>query len=358
LRDSLSLWHVPAKIIDGYQAELPDPWLKDGNVWEFRKPDKAVTVRFGGYIREEDVEGRRIFHHEGYQPVLAVPYDMPVAGYHNKTVNTLRLWSAEVMPLDTEEGPYSNRDYVKDMEYRKAVESISEILYPDDSQYEGRVLRLKQQYFMVSAGLQSIIRRYKKRHESLMDFHEKIALHINDTHPVVIVPELMRILIDEEGMTWDDAWRVTTNTVSYTNHTVMPEAFEKWPIDVFKELLPRIYMIVHEINERWCRELWNRYPGEWDRIREMAVLADGYVHMANLAVVGSYSVNGVAKIHTEILKKSVLKRFYEYAPSKFNNKTNGITHRRWLMKANPDLTGIISEKIGKAGWYMPRICFD
>ena len=360
--DSMASLHIPGhgcgiryrygmfrqKIVDGYQAELPDPWLKDGNVWEFRKPDKAVTVKFGGHIREEDVDGRRIFHHEGYQPVLAVPYDMPVAGYRNKTVNTLRLWSAEVMPLDTEEGPYSNRDYVKDMEYRRAVEAISEILYPDDSRYEGRVLRLKQQYFMVSAGLQSIIRRYKKRHGTLMDFHEKVALHINDTHPVVIVPELMRILIDEEGMTWDDAWRETTNTVSYTNHTVMPEAFEKWPIDVFKELLPRIHMIVYEINERWCRELWNRYPGEWDRIREMAVMADGYVHMANLAVVGSYSVNGVAKIHTEILKKSVLKRFYEYAPSKFNNKTNGITHRRWLMKANPELAGLINEEIGKS----------
>jgi len=336
------------KIVDGYQAELPDPWLKDGNVWEFRRPDKAVTVRFGGHIREEDVGGIRLFHHEGYQPVLAVPYDMPVAGYHNNTVNTLRLWSAEVMPIDTDEGPYSNSDYIQVMEYRRSVESISEILYPDDSRYEGRVLRLKQQYFMASAGLQSIVRRYKKRHGTLVDFHEKIALHINDTHPVVLVPELMRILIDEEGMTWDDAWLITTNTVSYTNHTVMPEAFEKWPIDVFKELLPRIHMIVYEINERWCHELWNRYPGEWDRIREMSIIADGFVHMANLAVVGSYSVNGVAKIHTEILKKSVLKRFYEYSPSKFNNKTNGITHRRWLMKANPDLSSLISEAIGKS----------
>ena len=358
--DSMASLHIPGngcgiryrygmfkqKIVDGYQAELPDPWLKDGNVWEFRRPDKAVTVKFGGQIREEDVDDRRVFHHEGYQEVLAVPYDMPVAGYHNNTVNTMRLWSAEVMPMDTDEGPYSTHDYVKAMEYRRAVESISEILYPDDSRYEGRVLRLKQQYFMVSAGLQSIVRRYKKFHSSMMDFHEEIAIHINDTHPVAVIPELMRILIDEEGLSWDDAWRVTTNTVSYTNHTVMPEAFERWPIDVFKELLPRIYMIVYEINERWCHELWNRYPGEWDRIREMAVMADGFVHMANLAVVGSYSVNGVAKIHTEILKKSVLKRFYEYSPSKFNNKTNGITHRRWLMKANPDLSEVITEAIG------------
>ena len=358
--DSMASLHIPGngcgiryrygmfkqKIVDGYQAELPDPWLKDGNVWEFRRPDKTVTVKFGGQIREEDVDGRRVFHHEGYQEVLAVPYDMPVAGYHNNTVNTMRLWSAEVMPRDTDEGPYSTHDYVKAMEYRRAVESISEILYPDDSRYEGRVLRLKQQYFMVSAGLQSIVRRYKKFHGSMLDFHEKIAIHINDTHPVAVIPELMRILIDEEGLSWDDAWRVTTNTVSYTNHTVMPEAFEKWPIDVFKELLPRIYMIVYEINERWCHELWNRYPGEWERIREMAVMADGFVHMANLAVVGSYSVNGVAKIHTEILKKLVLKRFYEYSPSKFNNKTNGITHRRWLMKANPDLSEIITEAIG------------
>jgi starch phosphorylase len=327
--DSMASLHIPGngcgiryrygmfkqKIVDGYQAELPDPWLKNGNVWEFRRPDKTVTVKFGGHIREEEVGDRRVFHHEGYQEVLAVPYDMPVAGYHNNTVNTMRLWSAEVMPMDTDEGPYSTHDYVKAMEYRRAVESISEILYPDDSRYEGRVLRLKQQYFMVSAGLQSIVRRYKKFHSSMLDFHEKIALHINDTHPVAVIPELMRILIDEEGLSWDDAWRVTTNTVSYTNHTVMPEAFEKWPIDVFKELLPRIYMIVYEINERWCHELWNRYPGEWERIREMAVMADGFVHMANLAVVGSYSVNGVAKIHTEILKKLVLKRFYEYSPA-------------------------------------------
>ena len=360
--DSMASLHIPGhgcgiryrygmfrqKIVDGYQAELPDPWLKNGNVWEFRRPDKAVTVKFGGQIREEDVEDKRVFRHEGYQEVLAVPYDMPVAGYHNNTVNTLRLWSAEVLPMETDEGPYSTNDYVKAMEYRRAVESISEILYPDDSRYEGRVLRLKQQYFMVSAGLQSIVRRYKKFHKSMIDFHEKIAIHINDTHPVVVIPELMRILIDEEGMTWDNAWCVTTNAVSYTNHTVMPEAFEKWPVDVFKELLPRIHMIVYEINERWCHELWNRYPGEWDRIREMAVIADGFVHMANLAVVGSYSVNGVAKIHTEILKKSVLKRFYEYSPSKFSNKTNGITHRRWLMKANPELSGVISEAIGES----------
>ena len=360
--DSMASLHIPGngcgiryrygmfrqKIVDGYQAELPDPWLKNGNIWEFRRPEKAVTVKFGGQIREEDVEDKRVFRHEGYQEVLAVPYDMPVAGYHNNTVNTLRLWSAEVLPMETDEGPYSTNDYVKAMEYRRAVESISEILYPDDSRYEGRVLRLKQQYFMVSAGLQSIVRRYKKFHKSMIDFHEKIAIHINDTHPVVVIPELMRILIDEEGMTWDNAWCVTTNAVSYTNHTVMPEAFEKWPVDVFKELLPRIHMIVYEINERWCHELWNRYPGEWDRIREMAVIADGFVHMANLAVVGSYSVNGVAKIHTEILKKSVLKRFYEYSPSKFSNKTNGITHRRWLMKANPELSGVISEAIGES----------
>ncbi len=360
--DSMASLHIPGhgcgiryrygmfkqKIVDGYQAELPDSWLKDGNAWEFRRPDKEVIVKFGGHIREEIVDGKRLFHHEEYQSVLAVPYDMPVAGYHNNTVNTLRLWSAEVMPIETDEGPYDNIDYLKAMEYRQSVESISEILYPDDTRYEGRVLRLKQQYFMVSSGLQSIVRRYKKRHGSLSDFHEKVALHINDTHPAVIVPELMRILLDEEGMMWEDAWRVTTNAVSYTNHTVMPEAFERWPVDVFKELLPRIHMIVYEINERWCRELWNRYPGEWDRIRGMAIIADGFVHMANLAVVCSYSINGVAKIHTEILKKSVLKNFYEYSPSKFNNKTNGITHRRWLMTANPDLSAIITEAIGKS----------
>ena len=335
------------KIVDGYQAEMPDPWLKDGNMWEFRKPDKSVCVQFGGNIREEEVDGQKKFIHENFQSVLAVPYDMPVAGFRNNIVNTLRLWSAEVMPTDTD-GPCSEADYVLAMEYRRSIESISEILYPDDSRYEGRVLRLKQQYFMVSAGMQSIVRRFKLKHGNLHDFHEKISLHINDTHPVVVVPELMRILLDDEGMTWDEAWRITTNAVSYTNHTVMPEAFEKWPVEDFRGLLPRIFMIVNEINERWCRDLWNRFPGEWDKIKEMAIIADGFVRMAHLAVVGSYSVNGVAKIHTEILKKSVLSQFYEYSPSKFNNKTNGITHRRWLMKANPNLSSLITEAIGKS----------
>jgi len=359
--DSMASLHLPGhgcgiryrygmfkqKIVDGYQAELPDPWLKDGNVWEFRKPDKAVSVKFGGHIREEATESGRRYHHEGYEAILAVPYDMPVAGFRNNTVNTLRLWSAEIMPSE-EDGPVSDSDYIKAMEYRRSVESISEILYPDDSRYEGRVLRLKQQYFMVSAGLQSIVRRFKKKNGSLSEFHEKNAIHINDTHPVVVVPELMRILLDEEGMSWDEAWQVTTNAVSYTNHTVMPEAFEKWPVDVFRDLMPRVFMIVNEINERWCRDLWSRYPGEWDRIHEMSIIADGFVHMAHLAVVGSHSVNGVAKIHTEILKKSVLRNFYEYWPSKFSNKTNGITHRRWLMKANPNLSDLITETIGQS----------
>ena len=336
------------KIVDGYQAELPDPWLKDGNYWEFRKADKAVVVKFGGNIREEEIDDNKIFHHENYQSVLAVPYDMPVSGYHNNTVNTLRLWSAEMMPADTEDRARSEAEYMNEMVYRRSIEAITEILYPDDSRYEGRILRLKQQYFMVSAGLQSIVRWYKKKHGTLQDFNEKNAIHINDTHPVVVVPELMRILIDEEGLTWENAWRITTNAVSYTNHTVMPEAFEKWPVEAFKELLPRIHMIVNEINERWCHDLWNRYPGEWNKIKDMAIIADGFVHMAHLAVVGSYSVNGVAKIHTEILKKSVLSNFYEYSPSKFNNKTNGITHRRWLMKANPELSALITDAIGKS----------
>lgn len=335
------------KIIDGYQAELPDPWLKDGNVWEFRKQDKAVSVKFGGQVREETNEGGIVYHHEGYESIMAVPYDMPIAGFHNNTVNTLRLWSAEVLPSE-EDGPVSDSDYIKAMEYRRSVESISEILYPDDSRYEGRVLRLKQQYFMVSAGLQSIVRRFKQKNGSLSEFHEKNAIHINDTHPVVVVPELMRILLDEEGMGWDEAWRITTSAVSYTNHTIMPEAFEKWPVDVFRGLMPRLFMIVNEINERWCRDLWSCYPGEWDRIHEMSIIADGFVHMAHLAVVGSHSVNGVAKIHTEILKKSVLQKFYEHWPSKFSNKTNGITHRRWLMKANLSLSGLIIETIGQS----------
>ncbi len=336
------------KIVNGYQVELPENWLREGNVWEIRKADKAVEVRFGGNVWVERTDDKLKVHHEDYETVLAVPYDTPIIGYKNDTVNTLRLWSAEAPNKDFDLTSFSRGDYMKAVEYKYSVESISQVLYPDDSYAEGRRLRLKQQYFFVSAGLQSIVKRFKSGNHDIRDFDEKVAVHINDTHPAVAVPELMRILIDQEGLEWDEAWKITTNTISYTNHTIMSEALEKWPIDLFKELLPRIYMIVQEINERFCRELWNRYPADWGRIAAMAILADGYVKMANLAIVGSHSVNGVAKIHTEILKKQELANFYNFYPYKFNNKTNGITHRRWLLKANPGLTCAIRDAIGTA----------
>ena len=318
------------KIIGGDQVEQPDNWLEDGNIWEYRKIDKAVRLKFG------DSPGT----------VLAVPYDIPIAGYGNNTMNTLRLWSAEAVESGFDFAAFNQGNYLKAVEYKYSVEAISEILYPDDTQYEGRLLRLKQQYFLVSAGLQSIVRYVKKHHGSVLKLAEKAAIHINDTHPALAVPELMRILLDDEGLGWEDAWQITTSAISYTNHTIMPEALEKWPIDIFQNLLPRIYEIVHEINERFCKDLWHFYPGEWDRIAAMAITADGYVKMAHLAVVGSHSVNGVAAIHTEILKKDVFKLFYQFTPYKFNNKTNGITHRRWLLQANPQLAQVITETIG------------
>jgi len=337
------------KIVDGYQVELPENWLREGNVWEMRKADKAVEVRFGGDIKAW-YEGEKLqFKHENYEPVLAVPYDTPIIGYNNKTVNTLRLWSAENPEKDFDLTSFSKGDYMKAVEQKYSLEAISQVLYPDDTYEEGRKLRLKQQYFFVSAGLQSIVRTYKRSNESILDFDEKVAIHINDTHPAVAIPELMRILMDQEGLDWDSAWKITTNTISYTNHTILSEALEKWPINMFKPLLPRIYMIIEEINERFCRELWNRYTGQWDKISRMAITADGYVKMAHLAIVGSHSVNGVAKIHTEILKKQELVDFYHFYPYKFNNKTNGITHRRWLLKSNPGLAQLLKDTIG-TGW--------
>jgi glycogen phosphorylase len=341
------------KIVNGYQVENPDNWLKNSYIWEFRKADKAVKVHFNGTVRTDYSGKEPKFIHEGYDTVLAVPYDIPVLGYKNDTVNTLRLWSAEVAEEQFNLSSFNKGDYNQGLEYRYAVEAISEILYPEDSYYGGRVLRLKQEYFFVSAGIQSILRRFKRHHQSLHNLTDHVAVHINDTHPALCVPELMRILIDEEGFGWDEAWRITSNTISYTNHTIMPEALEKWPIEIFQSLLPRLFMIVAEINERFCKELWNHYPGDWEKIRHMAIIADGYVKMANLAVVGSYSVNGVAKIHTEILKKEVMRDFYLHYPYKFNNKTNGITHRRWLLKSNPKLAALITDQIGSSWVYHP-----
>ncbi len=334
------------RIVNNHQVELPDNWLKDGYAWELRRADRAVEVRFGGNVHMDTVNGRMVFIHDNYEAIRAVPYDIPVVGYKNNTVNTLRLWNAEPFDAEFDLPTFNRGDYLKAVEYKHSVERITKILYPEDNYYEGRLLRLRQQYFFVSASIQSILRSFKRKRRSIRDLPDKVAFHINDTHPAVAVPELMRLLIDKEGLGWDEAWKITTSTISYTNHTIMPEALEKWPIDMFKLLLPRVYMIIEEINERFCRDLWEKYPGQWDRISEMAILADGQVHMARLAVVGSYSVNGVAAIHTDILTKHVMRNYHEYSPQKFNNKTNGIAHRRWLLKANPGLAGLITDMIG------------
>lgn len=327
------------KIVDGYQVELPEQWLRSGNVWEIRKADLAVRIPFWGKVEAKMENGRLVFHHSHAETVTAVPYDMPVVGFESDTVNTLRLWNAEPaqFPLDT--------DILK---YKRRTEAISEFLYPDDTHDEGKILRLKQQYFLVSASLQSIIRAYKKQHGSLKELHQHVCIHINDTHPVLAIPELMRVLLDEAKFDWDEAWHITTNTISYTNHTTLSEALEKWPVHIFKPLLPRIYMIVEEINERFCKELWEETPGEWERIGKLAIIADGFVKMAHLAIVGSFSVNGVARLHTEILKEREMKSFFQLYPEKFNNKTNGIAYRRWLLKANPELSSLITETIGSS----------
>ena len=336
------------QIIDGYQVELPDNWLNQRNPWEIRKAEKAVVVKLGGNVRTEtDDDGKHSFVHENYLSVLAVPYDMPIVGYNNTTVNTLRLWSAESIRDYFDFASFSRGDYMNAVSGKYSVEAISEVLYPDDSNYSNRLLRLKQQYFFVSAGIQSIIRRFKLKHKDLSLLPQKVVIHINDTHPALAVPELMRILLDDENYSWDNAWDITTRIIAYTNHTIMPEALEKWPIDLFMELLPRIYMIVEEINRRFVNLLTILYPSDQDRVSRMAIIADGSVRMANLAVVGSFSVNGVAAVHTELLKTVVMNDFYDCYPYKFNNKTNGITHRRWLIKANPTLSQLITDAIGK-----------
>ncbi|TCZ80055.1 glycogen/starch/alpha-glucan phosphorylase [Paenibacillus albiflavus] len=334
------------KIINGYQVELPDYWLQKEYVWDIRRSDKKVGVRFGGHVISRELNGRMVYEHRDYEHVWAVPYDVPVVGYHYHNVNTLRLWSAE---SSQELGSYSNpadQNYYKFLAYSRSVQSISEFLYPDDSSYEGKQLRLKQQYFLCSAGLQSILRTFDKSGLSYYHLPSKVAIHINDTHPTLLIPELMRILIDDKNLGWEDAWDITTQTISYTNHTTLSEGLEKWPVHMVKELLPRIYMIIEEINERFCHLLWNLYPGQFNRIAQMAIIADDQVKMAHLAIVGSYSINGVAELHTQILKEREMKLFYEVFPQRFNNKTNGITHRRWLMHANPKLSNLITETIG------------
>ncbi|MDF2879767.1 MAG: glgP [Clostridiaceae bacterium] len=342
------------RIIDGYQVEIPDYWLKDGNIWEVRKENKAVKVKFGGDVKIVMDNNKLTFIHENYDEVLAVPYDTPVIGFENKTVNTLRLWRAETVDKAFDLACFSRGEYSKAVENKLSVESISQVLYPDDSREEGKILRLKQQYFFVSAGLQSIVRRYKKMGNSILKIDEYIAVHINDTHPSIAVAELMRILVDEEMLDWDNAWRITRNIMAYTNHTILAEALEKWPIDMFKRLLPRIYMIVQEINRRFCLEIADTYGSNSSKINKMSIINNGQIHMAHLAIVGSHSVNGVAKLHTELLKDKELADFNEFYPGKFNNKTNGITHRRWLLKANPKLSNLINSTIGNQWIYFPN----
>ena len=335
------------QIKDGYQIEVPDNWLKNGYPFELRRPEYAKEVHFGGYVDVEydPATGSNKFVHKGYQAVKAVPFDMPIVGYNNKIVNTLRIWDAEPI-VDFELDSFDKGDYKKAVEQENLARNIVEVLYPNDNHMAGKELRLKQQYFFVSASLQAAIAKYKKNHNDIMKLHEKDTFQMNDTPPTVAVAELMRILMDEEGLGWDDAWSVTTKCVAYTNHTIMAEALEKWPVELFSRLLPRVYQIIEEINRRFVLEIQEKYPGNYDKIKKMAILYDGQVKMAHLAIVAGYSVNGVAKLHTEILKKQELKDFYEMMPEKFNNKTNGITQRRFLLHGNQLLADWVTDHIG------------
>ena len=333
------------KIENGYQVEVPDNWLKYGNPFEIKRDEYAVEVKFGGYVDVEMHNGRQKFVQKGYQSVRAVPYDMPIVGYGNHIVNTLRIWDAEAINnfnLDS----FDKGEYQKAVEQENLARTICEVLYPNDNHMAGKELRLKQQYFFISASVQRAIAKYKETHDDIRKFHEKVTFQLTDTHPTVAVAELMRILVDEEGLEWDEAWEITKKTCAYTNHTIMAEALEKWPIELFSRLLPRVYQIVEEINRRFVIEIQNKYPGDQEKIRKMAILYDGQVRMAHLAIAGSYSVNGVARLHTEILKKRELKDFYEMMPEKFNNKTNGITQRRFLLHGNPLLASWVTDKIG------------
>ncbi len=336
------------KIIDGYQVERPDEWLKTGNPFEVRRPEYGVEIKFGGNVRvERTPDGlREQYIHENYQSVRAIPYDVPVVGYNNNTVNTLRLWDAEaIQSFDLES--FDRGDYHKAVEQQNLAKSICEVLYPNDNHYQGKELRLKQQYFFISATVQQVVRKFMSKHDDIRQLPEKVTLHINDTHPSLAVPELMRVLMDDQGLTWDEAWNITSQTCAYTNHTIMSEALEKWPIELFSRLLPRIYQIVEEINRRFIVMLIDKYGHDNDRIRRMGIIADGQIRMAWMAIVGSFSVNGVARLHTEILKNEELKDFFEVYPNKFNNKTNGITQRRFLKHGNPKLSDWITRKIGE-----------
>ena len=339
------------KIKDGYQEERPDNWLKNGNPFELRRPEYAKEVRFGGNIRVEydDKTGDIRFKQENYESVLAVPYDYPIVGYDNHIVNTLRIWDAEPI-VDFQLDSFDRGDYHKAVEQQNLAKTIVEVLYPNDNHYAGKELRLKQQYFFVSASLQAALTKYKKHHDDIHKLPEKMTIQMNDTHPTVAVAELMRLLLDEEGLGWDEAWEITSKTCAYTNHTIMSEALEKWPIDLFSRLLPRVYQIIQEIDRRFVAKIREMYPGNEEKVAKMQILRDGQVKMAHLAIVAGYSVNGVARLHTEILKKQELRDFYEMMPQKFNNKTNGITQRRFLMHGNPLLADWVTDKLGTKDW--------
>lgn len=343
------------KIVNGYQTEVPDTWLDAGYPWETAKRDESIVVKFGGYVDREYRDGKVAFQYKGYDQVLAVPYDVPVVGYGGKTVNPLRLWYAQPLEERFDLAAFNRGDYAAAVKHRNEIEAITCILYPDDSTLAGKKLRLQQEYLLVAAGVGDLVRRYKRlyggREWSLMP--QRMAIHINDTHPTLCVPELMRLLMDEEGLEWDEAWDITTHTIAYTNHTVLPEALEKWPIDMMQTILPRVYMIIEEIDRRF-KESFDKSQPDWQRRHQAtAILWDGQVKMANLSIIGSYSVNGVAALHTEILKKDTLKDFYALYPEKFNNKTNGVSHRRFLMEANPGLTDLITSAIGPEWTYHP-----
>lgn len=337
------------KIEDGYQVEVPDEWLKDGNPFEVRRSEYATEVKFGGYVKTVWEGGKEKYVQEGYQSVLAVPYDLPIVGYGNNVVNTLRIWDAQ--PINTFSlDSFEKGDYQKAVEQENLAKNICEVLYPNDNHYAGKELRLKQQYFFISASVQKAVMKYKENHLDVRKFYEKNVFQLNDTHPTVAVAELMRVLLDEESLFWDEAWYVTTKTCAYTNHTIMSEALEKWPIDLFSRLLPRVYQIVEEIDRRFMNQIQQQYPGDDQKIAKMAILYDGQVRMAHLAIAGSFSVNGVARLHTQILKNQELKDFYQMMPEKFNNKTNGITQRRFLLHGNPLLAAWVTEKLGSDGW--------
>ncbi len=338
------------KIVDGYQIEAPDTWLDAGYPWETAKRDEAVLVKFGGVVDREYKDGKILFHHRDYDEVLAVPYDVPMVGYNGKNVNPLRLWYAQPKEENFDLAAFNRGDYAAAIKHRSDIEAITAILYPDDSTPAGKKLRLQQEYLLVSAGINDLVRSYKNKFGSKWEyFPMRIAIQINDTHPAMCVPELMRVLMDEENLEWDEAWEITVNTIAYTNHTIMPEALERWPIDMLQTFLPRVYMIIEEIDRRYRENFNKEQPGWQERLQNTAILWDGQARMANLAIIGSHSVNGVASLHTEILKKNTLKDFYAIYPERFNNKTNGVSHRRFQVQANPALTALINEAIGD-GW--------